>query len=70
MVKSIIKLEPVTGSHYSCNSCTASKEKGAKLYEIMVGINNQSISTRMCTKCLSKLGDLIWDVLEQEGGEK
>lgn len=66
MLKSIIKLEPVVGAHYSCNSCAASKEGGAKLYEVMVGINNQSISIRMCNECLAKLGDLIWNALESE----
>jgi hypothetical protein len=47
---------------YRMCACCGIKDDKDKKSEISIGHHNQSITFCLCKECLSKLGDIIWEV--------
>lgn len=63
MSKSIIEVKRSEGRHSSCNTCGKNADRGAEVHEISLGINHQSTTVCMCTECLGKFADKLWEYL-------
>lgn len=64
MVKPIIEISRATGAYTTCNACGKSVDKGHEVHEIKLGIElpgrSQSTTVCLCTDCLDKLVDVLW----------
>lgn len=59
-IEPIIDVRESNGRHESCNACLSNSDK---LYNVMIGCNKSSVSSRLCRHCLSVLHLKIGGVL-------
>lgn len=59
-VEPIIDVSESNGRYESCNACLSYSDK---LYDVMIGCNKSSVSSRLCLHCLSVLHLKIGGVL-------
>lgn len=58
----MIKIEEVKKSYYNCNQCYddyKNLESSPKLYNVVIGNDKATFSTRLCCKCLRALKEEI-----------
>lgn len=66
----ICELNRTDDKYRQCQCCGISAEilendwdnEDGEIFEIKIGHHNRSTTICMCTECLSKLGDSIWEV--------
>lgn len=63
---SIIEVRKSKGKHSSCNTCGKSADRGAEIHEIELGINSQSMLACMCTECMGKFADKLWEYMNEK----
>jgi len=70
----ILEIKRMTSGYHYCNVCheQISDENvqnfviGNKGHELAFGRNNFSTTVCLCTECLNKFADLLWQYLEEE----
>ena len=59
----ILEVNKNADKYRMCSCCGVGEEGKNKHHEVKVGHHGQSITFILCSECLSKLGDAIWEVL-------
>lgn len=60
----IIEIVPHPDKYLSCNICRTPNNKEG-FHEISLGKDNNSLSIRMCDRCLNDFADKLWQYMEE-----
>lgn len=71
--KKILSVKEVESKYGYCNTCrmkvrngeTGTLDKDNRVHEIQFGKYGQSVSVRLCTKCLLEFSDKLWEYISE-----